>query len=344
MSPVGLWMVWYLVAFVSPARRALHLGGMSLSVGTQGRYECPQGRSRREGELCIESAWYSLGKPGRYRLYWGLICLHSMWWSSMSSCPQEPKNLGAVCSRGSFSRPILTLSSILWVRVALCLLDTWWPSMCEHSFKHWLSPTPCCRPYSLGPQDASPRPVTARLTSYSPGRRTPSLFLMASGPQSRLISGTVEVGLQPSLAFASDAPQRLGHFIKACFTRGRPCAHNSRREAAALPIFASADRDSASDPGPAGWPWDLPDPVLPSKGSLQRSHGKGGYLNAFLEGPQIFTGELRFDKIGSWLEMHIGNHMGSEGLGSGTEPLCLVPLLCRLLWKPQLFRSQRYGT
>lgn len=36
----------------------------------------------------------------KYRLHWGLICLHSLYWSSVSSCPQELKNLGGIMSHG----------------------------------------------------------------------------------------------------------------------------------------------------------------------------------------------------------------------------------------------------
>lgn len=109
---------------------------------------------------------------------------------------------------------------------------------------------------------------------------------MASGPLSRLISGTVEVGLQPSLAFASDAPQRLGHFIKACFTRGEALYTQQQERGRRLsPLGFGADSGTAGELGPAGWPWDLLVPV--------RGHIKGEYLNDFLEGPRVFTGELQ---------------------------------------------------
>lgn len=179
--------------------------------------------------------------------------------------------------------------------------------------------------------------LTLRLIFYSPSSCTPLLFLMASGPQRRLISGTVEVGLQPSLAFASDAPQRLGHFIKACFTRGRPCTHNSRREAAALPILASADSGTnCSRTGPS---WVALGPA----GPLQRSRRKGEYLNAFLKGPQVFTEELQFGdmpadkRVGGWLEVRVGNPIWEQRVWGWGLSCCWAAV------EASLFRSQGYG-
>lgn len=161
-------------------------------------------------------------------------------------CPLVPRNcrtwgtvaasstvMGQRISEAGFSQLTLNLSSVCNSTSAEHLV-----ALKVRTLLQVLPPAPCLLLYALLPY--SPSPGDSSLTSLSATSRTPLLFLMASGPQSRLISGTCGGWLAARSGVASDAPQRLGHFIKACFTRGRRAVHTTAGEAAALPLFASA--------------------------------------------------------------------------------------------------------
>lgn len=289
-------MVWYLIGFVSPARETVHLGRMSLNVGTQGG-----------GSLL--GVLRGIGWKGRCRLtVFGaepVVGLLSQGIAELRGSVVAPSSVLGQCISGArFSGLTSTLSSVGGCTSAERLVALKVETLLQVPLLSFLSSV-CLAVLVTQPSLGTPASVLSQLPAAPLCCFSWPLALRAGlfQEQWRLAGSPVW------RCFRCPSEVRAFH-QSLLYKREALYTQQQEREAAALPIFASAAMVVLlQDWAQLGGLGTFPDPVQSSRGSL-RSH-KGDYLSAFLNEPQNFTGELHLgdmytDKmIGSWLKAHL---------------------------------------